>query len=228
MEGFRNIALLLILGARVAAGADSSNATNAASHCPTPTVTPNPDLVGATAPPKSADLNSVVTTIESALQCYQDNRGGGSDALPPLIQADFDFKTTTAKTGGLSISFFIFKLSGTHEKDVTNDITFSYKVKVLTPPGTKGPGFTSKNQPPLLLSDALVADMQGIATAIKSRGQAAGLPLDQAKIMMQFGVVNDGNITINAPVQLVTIGGSGDYKKTEIQSVTLTFGKNPK
>jgi hypothetical protein len=220
MERLRNIAFLLIFGTRVAGAADS------APHCPTPTVTPNPDLVGATAPPKSADLNSVVTTIESALQCYQDNRGGGADALPPLIQADLDFKTTTAKTGGLSISFFIFKLSGTHEKDVTNDITFSYKVKVPTA-GTR-PESTSKKQPPVLLSDALVADMQGVASAIKNRGQAAGLPLDQAKIMIQFGVVNDGSVTINAPVQLVTIGGSGDYKKTEIQSVTLTFGKNPK
>jgi hypothetical protein len=216
------IAILLVMSTRMAVAEDP------AQRCPRPTVTPNPDLVNASAPATSADLNSVVTTIESALQCYQDNRGSGADALPVLIQADFDFKTTTAKTGGLSISFFIFKLSGTHEKDVTNDITFSYKVKAPNSPNIRGPGLTSKKQPPVLLSDALVADLQGVATAIKFRAQAAGLPFDQAKITIQFGIVNDGTITLNAPVQLVVIGGSGDYKRTEIQTVTLTFGKTPK
>jgi len=202
--------------------------SKAAVRCPTPVVSPTQGLTASGAPPKSADLNSVVATIESALKCYQDSRGAGADALPPLIQADFDFKTVTSKTVGFSISFFVFKLGATHEKDVTDDITFSYKTKVSKIPVINGPGFTSRKQPPVLLSDALVADMQGAAFAIANRSQAAGLPFDQAKITIQFGIVNDGTVTINAPVQLVTLGPSGDYKKNEVQSVTLTFGKKPK
>jgi hypothetical protein len=36
-------------------------------------------------------------------------------------------------------------------------------------------------------------------------------------------VIFDGNVSINVPIQLVTLGASGDYKKNEAQTVTLTF-----
>jgi hypothetical protein len=183
------------------------------TKCPTPSVPETPGLSAAGAPPKSADLSSVISTVEAALKCYQDNIGSGQDALPPLLQADFDFKTTTAKTGGLTISFFIFKLGATREKDVTNDITFTYKVPPPPKP-IKGVGFTGKNHGPTPLSDAIVADLQGVAAALKTSSQAAGLPFLQTKIAIQFGVVNDGNVTISAPVQLVTLGPNVDYKKS--------------
>jgi hypothetical protein len=198
------------------------------AKCPIPSVPKVPGLSASGAPPRSADLNSVIATVEAALKCYQDSVGSGKDALPPLLQADFDFKTTTAKTGGFSISFFVFKLGASREKDVTNEITFTHKVPPPSKPAKNhGTAFTGKNQHPIPLADALVADIQGAAGGLKVAGQAAGLPFQQTKITIQFGIVDDGNVTVNAPVQLVTLGLSGDYKKTEVQSVALTFGKSP-
>ena len=48
--------------------------------------------------------------------------------LPPPSSAKFDFKTTTATTGGGTLSFLIFKFGGSREEDVVNDITFTYAV----------------------------------------------------------------------------------------------------
>ena len=60
-------------------------------------------------PPGTADLPSVIASVKAAMQCYQDNRGDGADALPKLMSAAFDFKTATGLVGGLSFSIFIFK-----------------------------------------------------------------------------------------------------------------------
>lgn len=220
------LATILVSSFLIFCSMNAAATDTAAPKCQPPSIPATPGLSTSGAPAKSADLNSVIATVEAALKCYQDNAGSGPDALPALVQADFDFKTTTAKTGGFTISFFIFKLGASHEKDVTNDITFTYKVPPPKPPQVKGPAFTGKHQPPVFFTDALVADLQGAAAALKASHQAAGLPFQQTKIMIQYGVINDGNVTISAPVQLVTLGPNGDYKKSDIQSVTLTFGKS--
>jgi hypothetical protein len=175
-------------------------------------------------PNNTADLPTVVATVEQALKCYQESTKGSDptqpNGLPKLSSAVFDFKTTTAKTAGFSISFFIFKVGASSEKDVTDDVSFTYSVPKTVPP--KAAGFV-KPPPPDLFSE-LVKDVQAAAHAAQAQSTALGMPLSQVKIQVAFGIKIDANASLNLPVHLITIGGNGDYNKNNIQTITLTFG----
>lgn len=157
--------------------------------------------------------------MTAALKCYEDTRGVGPDALPHLQQAQFDFKTTTGKVGGITVSFFVFKLGASKESDTTNQIGFTYSLP--KPGGTGHPLKFAK--PPQPLADALVADIQSAAAAVKTRAKLDNLTFSKLTITLQYGIQFDGNIAVNVPVQLVTIGASYDGKRNDVQTVTLTF-----
>src|SRR5215472_11386947 len=62
-------------------------------------------------PKETADLPSVVRTVEQALKCYQALSGEKDPlhpkGLPKLNSVQLDFKTTTGKTVGFSFSIFV-------------------------------------------------------------------------------------------------------------------------
>lgn len=172
-------------------------------------------------PADTAPLSLVIAQVKAALDEYQKNLGSGADALPPLSSAEFEFKTTTATIEGLTINLFIFKLGGSHESDVINDVTYAYSV----PKPPKPPvGLLSKRKPPLL-QDALAQTIQSAATAIKTSGTVGKLTFSKLTVNLQYGVKWDGNIAANVPIQLVTIGLSGEKNKNTVQSVKLVFGQ---
>ena len=177
-------------------------------------------------PDKTADLPSVVQTVEQALKCYQAMTGSADPnqpkGLPKLSSAVMDFRTTTARSVGFSISFFIFKIGASREKDATDDISFTYSVpKTVVLPKTAS---LARPAPSDLFSE-LVKDVQAAANSAKSQSTALGMPLSKVQITIAYGIKFDGNVSINAPVQLVTIGGNGDYNKNNTQTITLTFGE---
>jgi hypothetical protein len=192
--------------------------TTPKTKCPAVPAIKNP-VKNAEAPAGTADLNSVIATVQAALKCYEDNRGSGPDGLPHLQQAVFDFKTTTGKIGGIDVNFFIFKIKASKEKDTTNQISFTY-----TLPKPK-PSLIKAKIPPQPLADAIVADMQSAAAAIKDAATLGKLNFNRLSLVLQFGVQFDGSVGINVPIQLVTLGASGEYKKNEVQTVTLTFAE---
>jgi hypothetical protein len=192
--------------------------TTPKTKCPDVPAIKNP-VKNAEAPAGTADLNSVIATVQAALKCYEDNRGSGPDGLPHLQQAVFDFKTTTGKIGGIDVNFFIFKIKASKEKDTTNQISFTY-----TLPKPK-PSLIKAKIPPQPLADAIVADMQSAAAAIKDAATLGKLNFNKLSLVLQFGVQFDGSVGINVPIQLVTLGASGEYKKNEVQTVTLTFAE---
>jgi hypothetical protein len=56
-------------------------------QCPPPVIPPAQKLTSNQVegqPPESVDLPSVMASVKAAMQCYQDNRGTGADALPKL------------------------------------------------------------------------------------------------------------------------------------------------
>jgi hypothetical protein len=171
------------------------------------------------APPHTADLPSVVASVEAAINCYQANRGLGTDALPPLSSVLLEFKTTTGTVGGLTLSIFIFKLGASHEKDTINDLSLTYALKPSVQRG-------NANKAPRSLSDSLANGILAAASAVKAAPTVSGLPVSKVSVNVQFGIKNDGNISLNIPVQLVTLGPSYDRNKNDTQSVTLTFGQD--
>jgi hypothetical protein len=188
--------------------------------CPVPVVQGTVPRDKIEAPAGTADLHSVIVSVEAALKCYQDHIGVGPDALPALQKASFDFKTTTGKIGGVNVSFFVFSLKASKESDRTNEITFTYAL----PSEQAGGGHALlKKTPPQPLSDAIVKDLQAAAAAVKEAAKLDRLKFNQLNVVITFGIQLDASGGINAPVQLVTLGGNDEYKKNEAQTVTLTF-----
>ena len=175
-------------------------------------------------PDQTADLPSVVQTVEQALQCYQlltlEKDPTQPKGLPKLSSAVMDFRTTTGKTIGLSFSVFIFKVGASREKDVTDDLSLTYSVP--KPPISP---HSFRKVTPASLYEELVKEIQAAAQAAESQSTAIGMPLSKVSITISYGIKFDGNASINAPVQLVTIGGNGDYNKNNTQTITLNFGQ---
>jgi hypothetical protein len=172
-------------------------------------------------PKGTADLASVIASVKAAMQCYQDNRGNGADALPKLTSAAFDFKTTTGTVGGLTFSIFIFKFGASKEKDTVNDLTLTYSL----PPPPKSIANRVKSKPQQL-SDALANEILAAANAVRTSQSVLGLPLSKVSVNVQFGIKFDGNASLSLPVELVTLGPNIDHNVTNTQSVTLTFGNS--
>jgi hypothetical protein len=174
-------------------------------------------------PTEAAPLELVVSQVKEALLQYQSSLGSGPDSLPPLSKAEFNFKTTTATTANGSINLFVFKIGGSHENDVVNDVTYVYAVpkpKKSEAQAARAPG----KKKSVDFKTALVETIQSAARAVKTTTSLGKLPFSQLAVNLQYGVKWDGNIGVNVPIHLVTVGLGGDKSKNTIQSVKLTFG----
>jgi hypothetical protein len=178
---------------------------------------PSPAVSGVV-PPDAAPLELVIAQVDSALNQYQRSVGGGRDALPPLSSAEFVFQTTTATTVGGTINLLIFKIGGSHENDVVNEVTYTYSVP---PP----PLAIREVVKPPTLSEALAGTIQRAARAVKTASTAANLPFSELTVTIQYGVTWEGDIGANVPLSFVTVGLSGAKNQNTVQSVKLVFGK---
>lgn len=178
-----------------------------ADTCPSPAAAGQKDAV---------PLCAVVTQVTSALQRYQASLGSGPDALPPLSQAEFDFKTTAVTTVGAKISLFVFTIGGSHEKDVTNDVTFMYAVP-KPKPSSVTPHVTQT------LEDQLYATIRGAAEQIQMAKKIGNVPFASLTVTVQYCVKWDANAGANAPISLITVGLNGDKSRNTTQSVKLVF-----
>lgn len=182
-----------------------------------------PSLQAQSSPPAPSDpgaLPAVIQQVTSALQEYQNNRGSGPDALPPLAQAQFDFKTTTKTSAGITINLFIFKFGTTHENNLTNDVEFTYAM-----PKPKSISPLTRQVPLPQLKDLLAQTIQSAAASVKASGKVAGLPLNSLKVTLCFAVDwkvgGGGQVTYS----IVTAGLDASKDKNSIQTVVLTFAQ---
>ena len=174
--------------------------------------TPNPDAVA---------LSVAITQVKAALDEYQKNLGTGADALPPLAAAEFDFKTTATVTTGGTISLFIFKFGATHEKDVVNEVTYTYTVPKPAAPV----GGVSSHKPPPTLKDTLAQAIQSAAVAVKASGTVGKLVFSKLTVNIAYSVKVDGTLGAGGTIALVTVGFTADKSRNDVQSVKLVFGQ---
>jgi hypothetical protein len=218
----------LSIGATCVAQQKPKDKTITGNFCDAPTLpSPGPTYKDLKDQPKdTADLPSVVQTVEQALKCYQALSGEKDPlqpkGLPKLNSVEMDFKTTTGKTVGFTFSIFVFKVGASREKDVTDELKFTYSVpKKLALP--KVVGLDQGKPKPVPLYEELVKEVQAAARAAQTQSKLLGMPLNKVSIAVSYGIKFDGNVSISVPVQLVTIGGNGDYNKNNTQSITLSF-----
>jgi hypothetical protein len=102
------------------------------------------------------------------------------------------------------------------------DLSFTYSVP--KPPAVNPYPAGSKPSPVLLYAEP-VKGVQAVARAAQAQSTALGMPLSKVGITVSYGIEFDGNLSLNEPVELVTIGGNGDYNKNNTQTIALTFGQ---
>jgi hypothetical protein len=176
-----------------------------------------PPAATSLSPNNAAPLDLIISQVKAALDLYQQSAGNSPDALPPLTSAEFDFKTCTAAVEGFTINLLIFKIGGSHEKDVVNDVTFTYQV-----PG-HSVGSLSMTKPPTL-TEQLANTIQSAAASVKTCKEIGKLRFKQFTVNLQYSVKWEGNIGASVPISLVTLGPNADVNKNEVQSVKLVFG----
>lgn len=176
-------------------------------------------------PENTANLAAVVQLVDHALKCYQalskDLDPSQPKGLPKISSVVLDFKTTTGKTVGFSFSIFVFKVGASREKDVTDDVSFTYSIPKAVAPPAKG----LAKPAPVDLFKELVKEVAAAASAAQAQSTALGMPLSKVQVQVSYGIKFDGNVGVSVPISLVTIGGNGDYNKNNTQTITLTFGQ---
>ena len=165
----------------------------------------------------SIPLDAVVKEVTQALDEYQNNLGGGGDALPPIASADLGFKVVVSQSVGVGASWVILKLGAGRASDVTNDVTFSY-----TPPKSIE---VMGLQPPPTLKSELARTIQSAAKALKSGASIGNLEFSKLTLSVQFGVKETISGGVGVPINLVTVGLNAERNHSSIQSVKLVFGK---
>src|SRR4029077_10777203 len=78
------LVFLLLVSVSGCFGQGSPTAADSSNHCPVPRITATLPTEKVEAPEGTADLHSVIVSVEAAIKCYQANVGIGPDALPSL------------------------------------------------------------------------------------------------------------------------------------------------
>jgi hypothetical protein len=176
------------------------------TDCPVPTDKHAPDV----------PLCLVAQQITRTLDTY--NADASSKSLPPLSKVVFDFKTTIATSGGFSFKIFIFSIGASHEKDTTNDVSFTYTV----PPPSRS------LTPPHDFSTDLLNTLRAAAAQVKQTPTVGRGKFSALTVTLAYGVTWDLNGGAAAPISLVTLGGNLDRKRADTQTLTLVFSEPEK
>jgi hypothetical protein len=185
------------------------------------------------APPKGAKKSSkadnsgqtvplplVVCEVEQALDAYQQDPDVIAAKIPLLATADFDFKTTTDVKGGISVSFLVFTIKYTQDKQTVHDVDFQYGPK---PPVV---GFDQQKED---FQTELINTIKAAAKAVKETQDGLvtsenPLVFKQLTVTLSFGVTKDLTVGATIPIHLVTLGPSFEGSKNSVQQVKLVFG----
>jgi hypothetical protein len=168
-------------------------------------------------------LEEVVKAVKKEVKDYQDHPVPGAP-LPRLDTAEFTFKVVRTVTGGLSVNVYVFKIGGSHSREATHSVTYTYKV----PPPEKKLTLAAraKRAPPK--EDSLSETIRRAAEAARAATSFGDLPLNEMAINIQFVVKWTGNVGVEVPISIVTVGANVSGDKSTTQSVKLVFGKPKK
>jgi hypothetical protein len=182
---------------------------------------------------ETVPLEQVIAVTEMALNDYQAQAvasQGKTTEFPALATADFDFKTVVDIKGGGGINLFVFTLGATKDKQTTTDLDFQYAPHPAQPVETQSFGKDTKT-----LYQALIDTLTESSKAIENANATTAAPgqpsLDfcQLSITLSFGVTTDIQGGVKVPFQLITVSGSLDRSKNNVQQVKLVFKvKDPK
>ena len=166
-------------------------------------------------------LSVVVCEVEQALDAYQQSEQVAKKDLPGLATADFDFKTVVDTKASMGVTFFIFTVSVSHEKQATNEVDFQYE------PKSRVPGIRALAIPKTFqqeLTDTILAAAKAVKEQRRVPSHAHDpLVFKKLEVTLSYGVTWDVSGGVSAPISVVTLTPGLDRSKNNVQSVTLRF-----
>ena len=182
---------------------------------------------------ETVPLDSVIAVTEMALNDYQSlakESKGTPGELPELATADFDFKTVVDTKLGGGVNLFVFTLGATREKQATTDLDFQYAPHPAEKIDIQGFGKDTKTLYQSII-DTLTEASKAVAKAAEANPTSDTPRFDfrQLTLSLSFGVTTDIQGGAKVPFQLITVSGTLDRNKNNVQQVKLAFKqKDPK
>jgi len=167
-------------------------------------------------------LDCVVHVVQVALMNAQTELD--KQKLPLLKTVDLDFKTIVQKSVGGGIGFWIFSIGATHEKDITNDVSFQWsKPEKLPSAGTE---LLWHREKAVDLGKQLTDTVVAASRAIHGQSNIGGLPPTGLTVTVAYAVQNtvSGGVSVPIPTLVaVTPSLNGKYQNSNTQTIKLTF-----
>lgn len=180
-----------------------------AQACPVPAVPKGSS-------PAEVPLCLVAQQVVKTLNAF--NLEANSRALPKLSRVSFDFNTTVSKSAGASFNILIFKFGASREGDTGNEVTFTYAV----PPPAAAQARTAPQAHDF--SQALLATLDAAAAQVKQTESIGPAQFSNLTVTLTYGAVWDVSGGGSGTLGLVTLDGSVDRKRADVQTLTLIFG----
>ena len=170
-------------------------------------------------PAEVVPLNDVAAQVVKTLDTF--NAGADSQSLPKLSKVTFDFNATGTTVGGFSFNVLLFRAGASREVDTTNEVTFTYTVP--SPAGQAVGAHTATAAHDF--SAALLSTLQAAAAQIKATQNIGPAKFTDLTVTLAYGVIRDTSVGGSGTLSLVTLDGSLDRKRSDVQTLTLTFGQ---
>lgn len=173
------------------------------------------------APSTEVPLNLVAAQVVRTLDAF--NAEAASHALPKLSRVAFDFNTTGAQGAGFSFNLLLFHIGANRDTSNTNEVTFTYAVPSAAPPTA---GFNPRAQSTTHdFSQTLLSTLEAAATQVKQTQSIGAAQFSNLTVTLSYGVVWTTSAGGAGAISLVTLDGSVDRRRSDVQTLTLTFGQ---
>ena len=175
-----------------------------------------PPIVHKGSPPAEVPLCLVAEQVVKTLNAF--NADAGSKALPKLSKVTFDFHASAAKGTGFSFGVLLFNVGANREADTINDVAFTYAVP--QPPAAQPRTSATEHD----FSGTLLATLQAAAGQVRQTQSIGDAKFANLSVSLGYGAVWDFSGGGAGTLGLVTLGGSIDRKRADVQTLTLSFG----
>lgn len=165
-------------------------------------------------------LNLVAAQVARTLDVF--NAEAESRALPKLSKVVFDFNAASAGGGGFSFNLLVFHLGANRSTTYTNEVTFTYAVPRAP---AAGGVLNPRGQPATHdFSQSLLATLQAAAAQVRQTQSIGAAKFSDVTVTLSYGVIWDVSGGAGGVLGLVTLDGSVDRKRSDVQTIALSFG----
>lgn len=172
-------------------------------------------------PGSGVPLSLVAAQVVKTLDTF--NAEAGSRALPKLSKVVFDFNTERTLGGGFGFNVLFFRFGANRDSSATNEVSFTYTVPAAPAPSG---AFSPRTQPATHdFSHSLLSTLQAAAAQVKETQHIGAANFTNLTVVLSYGVVWDTSAGGAGTIGLVTLDGSVDRKRSDVQTLTLIFGQ---